>query len=283
MNAPGFYPLPSDLHSQAGFLHFLPWTCYGCLALIFTRLVSDWINHCPPIPWDSFILPPPCTSPVFDMDPWFLRPHFGIQTAPVMPTAPSYPDATFITVSWTIDKALDCDLDSIVEDYLSNADLFYFDAIADPPPPEPPPITSSVSSVIGDHDPSHIARLSNVFSTSPSITISLDFPWQESKSGGVITTFLSALDELGCFPCVSSGDAPLIVDCGASVFILSVRSDFISYEPSTVKIRGLGKQNAVPGKGYLRWHVEDRCGRLVELRVPGYHVPGSGVCLLLPQ
>ena len=64
-------------------------------------------------------------------------------------------------------------------------------------------------------------------------------------------------------------------------FVSAIR--FISYEPSTVKIRGLGKQNAVAGKGYLRWHVKDHCGRSVELRVPGYHVPGCGICLLPPQ
>ena len=157
-----------------GWLFEHPWTCYGCLALLSTRLISDWINYCPPIPWDSFMLPPPCASPVFDMDPWFLRPPFGIQVAPVMPSAPSYPDAAFITVSWIIDNALDCDLDSIVEDYLSDADLFYFDAIADPPPPEPPPFPDPVTSTIGDHDPSHIARLSTVLHSTPCITVSFD-------------------------------------------------------------------------------------------------------------
>ena len=79
-----------------------------------------------------------------------------------MPSAPSYLDAAAITVSWTIDKALDCDLESIVEDYLDDADLFYFNTVADLPPPEPPLNPDPVTSTIGDQDPSHIARLSSI-------------------------------------------------------------------------------------------------------------------------
>ena len=41
---------------------------------------------------------------------WFLRPSFGIQTEPVMPSHPPYLDAAVVTVSWSIDKALDSTL-----------------------------------------------------------------------------------------------------------------------------------------------------------------------------
>ena len=172
-----------------------------------------------------------------------------------MPSAPSYPDAAFATVSWMIDEALGSDLESLVKDFISDDDMFYFDAVTDLPPPEPPPDTDPVTDILDDHDPSHIARLSTVLDLSPSITISFDLVRRELSSKNTITALLSTLDDLGCFPSISSGDAPLIVDCGASVFISSVRSDFINYEPSDIKIRGLGKQNKVAGKGMLRWHV----------------------------
>ena len=96
------------------------------------------------------MFPPPCVSPTFDLDPWFLWPLLGLQAAPVMPSAPSYPDAAFATISWMIDKALGSNLDSIVEDFLSDAELFYFDAVTDLPPPEPPPDTDPVTSIFDD-------------------------------------------------------------------------------------------------------------------------------------
>ena len=60
-----------------------PWTCYGCFG---TRLPPPTVHY------GSF------------------GPHLKIQTAPVMPSHPPYLDAAVVTVSWSIDKALDSTL-----------------------------------------------------------------------------------------------------------------------------------------------------------------------------
>jgi hypothetical protein len=50
-----------------------------------------------------------------------------------------------------------------------------------------------------------------------------------------------------------------------------------------MKIKDLSSSNTVAGEGLLRWKVEDLAGRVVNLDLPGYHIPGTEVCLLSPQ
>ena len=76
---------------------------------------------------------------------------------------------------------------------------------------------------------------------------------------------------------------PLIVDTGASVCITPRREDFILYRDSKVTIKDLSKTNTVAGEGVVRWKVRDKTGRVVNLDLPGYHIPNAEVRLLSPQ
>ena len=76
---------------------------------------------------------------------------------------------------------------------------------------------------------------------------------------------------------------PLIVDTGASVCITPRREDFIFYRDSKVKIKDLSKTNTVAGEGIVRWKVRDKTGKIVNLDLPGYHIPNAEVRLLSPQ
>jgi hypothetical protein len=75
----------------------------------------------------------------------------------------------------------------------------------------------------------------------------------------------------------------LIIDPGASVCITPHRLDFITYKTSNMKIKDLSSSNKVAGEGLLRWKVEDCAGCVVNLDLPGYHIPGAEVRLLSPQ
>ncbi len=75
----------------------------------------------------------------------------------------------------------------------------------------------------------------------------------------------------------------LIIDSGVSVCITPHRSDFISYQKSSMKIKDLSSSNIVAGEGLLQWNIADVAGRTVTLELPGYHVPGAEVRLLSPQ
>jgi hypothetical protein len=75
----------------------------------------------------------------------------------------------------------------------------------------------------------------------------------------------------------------LNIDSGASVCITPHRSDFIMCKTSDMNIKDLTSSNKVAGEGLLRWKVEHRAGRIVNLDLPGYHIPGAEVCLLSPQ
>jgi hypothetical protein len=81
------------------------------------------------------------------------------------------------------------------------------------------------------------------------------------------------------------GDAPLIIDTGASCCITPHKSDFIpsSYKSSQVQIKDLSGTNSVTGEGMLLWKVLDRYGREVIIKIKGYHVPKASVRLLSPQ
>ena len=174
-------------------------------------------------------------SPTFNFDPWFLR--YPSAHAPVMPSAPPYPDAPSCTVSWHLSDSVS-NLGATVEDFISDHGLVFYDAVSEPPPPEPPPppappspVPSAsaqvqppidfTSAVLHDHDPSHIVSYlgSGVLTEAPCVTVSpSDALSLLSSPRGIASAFVHAISELGCFPSISSGDAPLIIDCGASVF-----------------------------------------------------------------
>jgi hypothetical protein len=75
----------------------------------------------------------------------------------------------------------------------------------------------------------------------------------------------------------------LIVDSGASVCISPLRSDFITYKPSQIKINDLSSSNKVQGEGIIKWCVLDSSGQEISIEVPGFHIPGVKVRLLSPQ
>ncbi len=75
----------------------------------------------------------------------------------------------------------------------------------------------------------------------------------------------------------------LIVDMGASVCITHHHSDFITYQPSNIKIKDLSSTNRVKGEGILQWKVEDTKGNTVALDLKGYHIESAEVRLLSPQ
>jgi hypothetical protein len=50
-----------------------------------------------------------------------------------------------------------------------------------------------------------------------------------------------------------------------------------------MKIKDLSLSNTVAGEGLMRWKDEDLAGRVVNLDLPGCHIPGVKVRLLSPQ
>ena len=86
-----------------------------------------------------------------------------------------------------------------------------------------------------------------------------------------------------CFAGYEATETPLIWDTGASVCISPHREDFISYKKSTARIKDLSSSNKVTGKGMVRWTVRDKDGGLVNLELPGYHIPKAEIRLLSPQ
>ena len=61
------------------------------------------------------------------------------------------------------------------------------------------------------------------------------------------------------------------------------RNDFTVYRTSKVKIKDLSKSNTVTGEGFMRWKVRNTSGKIVNLDLPGYHIPMAEVRLLSPQ
>jgi hypothetical protein len=50
-----------------------------------------------------------------------------------------------------------------------------------------------------------------------------------------------------------------------------------------MKIKDLSLSNTVAGEGLICWKVEDLASRVINLDLPGYHMPGVEACLLSPQ
>ena len=76
---------------------------------------------------------------------------------------------------------------------------------------------------------------------------------------------------------------PIIIDTGASVCITPCKDDFLDYRASKVKIRDLSKSNTVAGEGTIGWKIRDITGKIVNVDLPGYHIPHAEVRLLSPQ
>ena len=74
-----------------------------------------------------------------------------------------------------------------------------------------------------------------------------------------------------------------MVDTGASVCITPCREDFTFYRYSKGKIKDLPKTNTVTGDGFVHWKVRDKMGKIINLDLPGYHIPNAEVQLLSPQ
>lgn len=154
---------------------------------------------------------------------------------------------------------------------------------------------------VSSHDPSRLANF--LFAGLPHVPEDSDIPqtsWPLGRAhhddrcrrvlpqthDGVFRRMLRgyvALDDARCLAGVVRGEAPLIVDTGASVCISPCRADFITYKSSKVKIKDLSSSNKVQGEGMVRWHVRDDTGKLITLELPGYHIPHSEVRLLSPQ
>ncbi len=96
-------------------------------------------------------------------------------------------------------------------------------------------------------------------------------------------SYILTIEFPSCYRNTIDHESLLIIDSGASVCITPHRLDFITYKMSNIKIKDLSSSNTVAGEGLLRWKVEDCAGRIVNLDLPGYHIPGAEVCLLSPQ
>ncbi len=95
--------------------------------------------------------------------------------------------------------------------------------------------------------------------------------------------YISFLDLPQCFQSIVNNNSLLIIDSGASICITPHRMDFVTYKTSKMKIKDLSSSNTVAGEGLMRWKVEDLAGCVVNLELPGYHIPGAEVRLLSPQ
>ncbi len=119
----------------------------------------------------------------------------------------------------------------------------------------------------------------------PEVSIHLSNPWPLWKK--TFTRFLPhMLLHSISLPRVYNGSTndcqPLIIDTGVSVCITPHWSDFTFYRDSKVKIKDLSKSNTVKGEGFIRWKVRDTNGKIVNLDLPGYHMPAAEVRLISP-
>lgn len=63
--------------------------------------------------------------------------------------------------------------------------------------------------------------------------------------------YFNLLDSPTCYSTTTKMDPPLIIDTGASVCITPVKSDFITYHPSKMRIKDLSSSNSVKGEGLV--------------------------------
>lgn len=144
-------------------------------------------------------------------------------------------------------------------------------------PPRPPFTLHHVSTddiFPDDHDPSDIVHILKFNTHNPTTHL--------TRAEAPI--FFSLLENPSCYSTsVQHNETPLIVDSGASVCISPIRSDFITYNQSRIKIKDLSSSNTVDGEGLVKWNVIDTSGNQVTLVVPGFHIPQAEVRLLSPQ
>lgn len=189
---------------------------------------------------------------------------------------PSTPAVTFSTAPWSL----------FVEHFVSSHDpsrIVNVTLSGLPPVPEESDIPQ-ISLPVGR---------ARAFSTYRRLLDSQDIPTDSwlgrllGRSSGSrlrrIVRCLFTTDDARCLTGALRGDVPLIVDTGASVCITPCREDFVTYQPSKIKIRDLSSSNKVAGEGMVRWVVKDEQGELVTLEIPGYHIPNAEVRLLSPQ
>ena len=67
------------------------------------------------------------------------------------------------------------------------------------------------------------------------------------------------------------------MDKGASVCITPCQEDFTFHRDSKVEIKDLSKTNTVTDGGFVRWKVRDKTFKIVNLDLPGYHIPNVEV------
>jgi hypothetical protein len=126
------------------------------------------------------------------------------------------------------------------------------------------------------HDPSCIMKCFNIISR-------IDIPnGQISLPTRVQALLFSSFDKPMCLS-LKTIRSSLIIDSGASVCITPFKTDFVSYKPSTMKIKDLSSSNKVTGEGIIKWLFSDKDGTSVHIKVPGYHMPKAEVRLLSPQ
>jgi hypothetical protein len=126
------------------------------------------------------------------------------------------------------------------------------------------------------HDPSRIMEYNNVISP---ITIP---DGQITLSPRIQALLFSSFDNPSCFS-LKTIRSSLIIDSGTSVCVTPHKSDFISYKPSTMKIKDLSSLNHVKGKGIVKWLFRDTDGNPVDIEILGCHMPMAEVRLLSPQ
>jgi hypothetical protein len=118
-----------------------------------------------------------------------------------------------------------------------------------------------VDSFIKAHDPSWLMDFYNIFDNKMA-TKHIPKPGRISASSSVTMGYASRINLPHCY--LNEILNPiLIVDTGASVCITSHHSDFITYQPSSMKMKYLSSTNRVKGEGILRWKVEDSKGNIV--------------------
>ncbi len=135
-----------------------------------------------------------------------------------------------------------------------------------------------VDSFIKTHDPSWIMDFYNIFDNKKA-TKHIPKPGRISASS--LVTMGYRIDLPHCY-LNDILNAIQIVDTG-SVCITPHCSDFITYQPSSMKIKDLSSINRVKGEGILWSKVEDSKGNIVVLDLQGYHVESAEMRLLSPQ
>ena len=142
--------------------------------------------------------------------------------------------------------------------------------------------------ILADVIPSDIALINFMGTASFDVEDKLkqvSLPIGHAQDHEVWRTLISTLSDgrMRCFAGYEATETPLIWDTGASVCISPHREDFISYKKSTTRIKDLLSSNKVAGEGMVRWTVHDKDDGLVNLELPGYHIPKAEIRLLSPQ